>query len=188
MTKGGALMLLFVLLGIGGAAAAGGSSGSSTPAPPRPKPPRPSGPGSNPDPEPTEPEPYWVGPGWFWYFLDWKKDGPEYTALQARERNNMMVRKVIGHGSGFDVIIFEVAVEPMAWTLPGWPTPAPKGIDTTITDLESGPDPEATTDWAEFLEGLATQTVEQAQSYDARLQRWLNEQRDQINQWFGGGS
>jgi len=178
LTKKGIALLGFALLGLGGAAAAAGASSPSSPSSPRPKPPRRGGTGT-PEPwtppEPSEPEPYWIGLGWFWWFLDWTKDGAAFAAFTAEHAGNLMVRKTWGHGGTHHVVLFEVTKEPLDWTLPGWPTPAPKGAATELSDIEGGPEPEPASAWRDWLTDMAGRSVEQVQAYDQAFQHWLTE-------------
>ena len=175
MTKKGAALIAFVLAGLGAAGAAAAASGPSSPEPsPRPRPP----PAPPPEPEPEGPDVYTIGPGWFWYFVDWRKDGTAFAAFQKANRGNFEVRKVFGYPQmpDYSVVVFEVPIEPLEWTLPGYPSPAPKGADTELTDLESGPEPEAN-DFGDWLRGAAQQSIDTLQEWDRMLQETLDSWR-----------
>lgn len=174
--KKGAAVIAFLLAGLGAAAAGASGSSSPAPVPPRPKPPKQPGTGTRPEPAPEGTEPYWVQPGWYWWFLDWSKDGAAYVQFQKEHYGYFEVRKVLGYapGGNYSVIIFEIVVEPVAWTLPGIPNPAPKGIDTELSDIESAPAPEDFGAWRDYLEQMATQTVDQMKAYDRAFQEWLD--------------
>lgn len=77
--------------------------------------------------------------GWYWYHYD-QTTAPRVGAF-IRTTPQMRVRVSFrGHTSGNEVIVFEV-LAPFRWSLPGYPTVAPKRAKTTIEDIASGPAP-----------------------------------------------
>jgi hypothetical protein len=167
----GALVVLALL-----ALAAGGSRAPEPSPEPSPKPPRPT-------PEPEEPDgpvPYTIGPGpdggWFWWFVDWTKDGAAFAEFLTREAGNVEVRKILSYqGNRYAVIVFEVLVDPVVWTLPGKPTPAPKKAATELTDIEQAPPPEVPGVFWQWLEEMTRHDREAIERWDRQLQEWLNE-------------
>lgn len=84
-----------------------------------------------------------VGPGWWWYWYP-NDVSEQVQAVLAKElrrgRRNKTgrrweIRKTMGGTSmGATVIVFFV-FETFRWELPGLPEPAPRGIDTDLSDV-----------------------------------------------------
>ena len=191
MKPGGVLLIAFIVAGIGmaGARSSSGPAPEPWPEPPPPPPPPPpyrpvpSGPVPlppvpPPPPDPsTRPAPQWVGPGWFWWFVDWQIDGYEYVDFQRRNKGHFNVRKVIGTepGVNYSVIVFEVPTQPILWTLRGMPMPAPKGIDTELTDLAGHLPEEQLPAWEQYAREVLGALRDKLIEYDGAVQQWLDE-------------
>lgn len=87
-----------------------------------------------------------LGPGWYWaYFSQLAEDQPTINKFLADNKGKVFVWKTVSPGihSADEIyfnknlpsawILFE-ARAPFDWTLPGRPSPAPLGRDTTMTD------------------------------------------------------
>ena len=79
-------------------------------------------------------DPSMIDVGWWWYWFPPELDARVATWRQA-QRSAVVVRKTFGSASvGATVIVFEVTKR-HRWTLPGLPEPAPRGIDTDLSDV-----------------------------------------------------
>ncbi len=91
-------------------------------------------------------------PGWYHATLHIKNGEPAaYQAFVANNQGKIVTRKSMretphtfwpwqNDDPQFDYVIFEVK-EPLTWTLPGFPSIAPKGIETSYSDLVQAPPP-----------------------------------------------
>lgn len=122
---------------------------------------------ATPAPEPGG-TPAEIGEGWWWYWYPNEASG-QVQAVLAKElrrakRNRTTrrweVRKTMGGTAlGATVIVFYV-FEPFRWELPGLPEPAPRGIDTDLTDVAWAiPEPPSA------LRRLATEIAKQTWEY-----------------------
>lgn len=72
--------------------------------------------------------------GWWWGWFT-RDEAPAYHAWWQANRASVAVRKTFGSPEmGATVVVFEV-LEPVRWTLPRRPRPAPRGTDTDLTDV-----------------------------------------------------
>lgn len=100
-------------------------------------------PGAQQLPPETAPTPGNIGVGWWWYWFPTSISDQYQAALDKelrRARRNKTtrrweVRKTIGGTAlGATVVVFYCR-EPFRWELPGLPEPAPRGMDTDLTDV-----------------------------------------------------
>lgn len=82
-----------------------------------------------------------VDPGWYWWLI-MPQDQKAWAEFRAANRAPaIVVRKVMrGQNETNEIVVFQVK-QPIAWTLPVPPMKAPKGAQTNVSDLISGPPP-----------------------------------------------
>lgn len=108
-----------------------------------------------------------VGEGWWWYWFPTEISAQYQAALDKElrraKRNKTSrrweVRKTMGGTSlGATVIVF-YAFETFRWELPGLPEPAPRGLDTDLSDV-AWAIPEPPSKLRVMVEQVAKQTWE----------------------------
>lgn len=76
-------------------------------------------------------------PGWYWIVLDRKYQGDSAGSWGAFQRQNPTLKARTVEG---EWMLLEVTGDQaLVWTLPGFPTKAPKGAATTRADTETAP-------------------------------------------------
>lgn len=74
-------------------------------------------------------------PGWWWLHYD-AIEREQVQAFAKQHRVQMLIGKTFTEPkTGGEIIVFQVAVAPLIWTLPRWPTQAPKGLATEPSDI-----------------------------------------------------
>lgn len=82
--------------------------------------------------------PFSLPPGWYWFdFAD--SESAAWTAFTGRYKGKLRTRRTWS-AAARSVVVFQVT-ESIPWELGGRPTPAPKGIKTSLRDMASAPDP-----------------------------------------------
>ncbi len=120
----------------------------------------------------TKPPTNYLGAGVYWYWLRWSTDKTRYEAWQRANAGSATVIKVLGAESSDAAVLIIEVYEPVQWTLPGMPTPAPRGINTTIEDIYgSAPPGSRLQRWLESMKQLAPDVL---RYYDEKMQRWLD--------------
>lgn len=109
-----------------------------------------------------------IGVGWWWWWFPTSQSDQYQRALAKelrRARRNKTtrrweVRKTIGGTAlGATVVVF-YAFEPFHWELPGLPQPAPRGLDTDLSDVAWAiPEPPSA------LQRLASEVAKQTWEY-----------------------
>jgi hypothetical protein len=127
-----------------------------------------------------------LGEGFYWYFLEWAKDRAPWIQWLRENRGRVSLTKVLGPPvSQYAVVVFEVrpphpgiAQGPVYWpmTLRGLPTPAPKGANTEIEDIEGkGPSSVSVDTWEEFVNHVMQEAGETIRDYGVRQLQQLNQ-------------
>lgn len=135
--------------------------------------------GAAPAPAPSSP-PADIGIGWWWYWYPNEHSAAVHAALakelrRAKRRKTTRrweVRKTMGGTAlGATVIVFYCS-EPFRWELPGLPEPAPRGIDTDLSDVAWAiPEPPSA------LRRLASELAKQTWEYLRELAQGRRPQR-----------
>lgn len=116
--------------------------------------------------------------GFYWYFLESPAARDQYFGWLKRQKNRVDHRKWLGTvGVDQALVVFHVRNNQTAdWELPGLPTPAPKGVFTTIEDIEgagaSSTDPDTFSEWVGKMGGIA---YEKLRELDYRMQQYIND-------------
>lgn len=86
-----------------------------------------------------------LAPGWYWAFVDNNADGAKTLRafIAANQPNVFVTQTTVGESTGlifkteapYVWILFQVKNTVVVWTLPGFPTTAPKGEATRIKDI-----------------------------------------------------
>jgi len=90
-------------------------------------------------------------PGWYWWHYIRSETEAQWAAFHALSLRTLKIRKTFpGDTSRANVVVFEV-LEPIAWTLSGIPSKAPKKGRTELKDLATAPEFKAAPDLAALL-------------------------------------
>lgn len=94
--------------------------------------------------QPQQRDPANVRPGWYWYYVH--PDTTEaYHAFWQAHRDVLRVRGGFKDdtGSGAQIVVFELLSPGVRWEgLPGLPGPAPRGINTNLSDIAKSEAPQ----------------------------------------------
>jgi hypothetical protein len=71
--------------------------------------------------------------GWYWYDFT-AEQKPAVDAFFAERFVDARIRKTFKGGAS-EIVVFEVVGPNLVWKLPGWPTAAPKKLDTSPADI-----------------------------------------------------
>lgn len=127
-------------------------------------------------PAPPAPAPAPAGvllePGVYWTFLPWT-DMLELAELFARAP--VTVEGVYGEPGGVKnaMVVFEVHLDPLRWTLSSAVHAAPRGVQTQPEDVfELVP---LTPAWRRWMEERAAGALDVVREYDRQIQEWVAE-------------
>lgn len=102
-----------------------------------------------------------IRPGWYWYFY-LEDESAQVVDFQSHHAGVMVPRVTFrGDTSEARIVVFEVRSE-LRWTLKGLPSRAPKGANTTLADLSSGPAPSPA--FVELMEELTGKAWSEAKA------------------------
>lgn len=113
-----------------------------------------------------------MGPGWYWYWLR-DSERERLAAWLAKHRGKVFVRKAMGSGTGGAAVVLLEVLELVEWELPGLPAVAPRGIATTIDEIEHSGAPQLSR-MGRWLDGMRKQTEDVVRYYDQMFQQWLD--------------
>lgn len=74
-----------------------------------------------------------IARGWYWYDFT-AADKPAVDAFFGQHFTEARIRKTFKGGAS-EIIVFEVVAPNLVWPLSGWPTMAPKKLDTSPADI-----------------------------------------------------
>lgn len=76
-----------------------------------------------------------VVPGWYWYHYNLSDHAAVQEFLRAHSGQVRLRKTFRGPANATEILIFEVVGGPLVWSLPDWPTPAPRKLDTGPGDI-----------------------------------------------------
>lgn len=116
-----------------------------------------------------------LAPGYYWWFVRWSTDRAALETWLRYNRESAYVAKALGYTSDDNAILILHVRRDVEWTLPGFPTPAPNGLSTTIPELERAPSvPVNALQWRNYLDRLKQQAIDDVLAFDEKVQRWLD--------------
>ncbi len=108
-------------------------------------------------------------PGWYWYHVErtgtgalaWLKSDQEkaWDAFAQAHGDVLKIRKQFAGDTAKAVVFVFELVAPIAWTLPGVPSRAPRKAQTNLSDLSSSPTVKASPDLQQLVIEAGETTV-----------------------------